>query len=58
MVKFPVGSKVLSVTVQGEVDIATVALNHHGVPMVVVQQAASGHRGVTQDGAILVTACI
>lgn len=57
MVKLSIGPEVLSVSVHGEVDITTVALNHHWVPVIVIQEAASGHRGVTQDGAVLVTAC-
>lgn len=57
MIKLSVGSEVLSVSIQGEVDIATVALNHHYVPVVVIQETASGHGGVPQDGAVLVTAC-
>lgn len=47
----------LSVSVQGEVDITTVALNDHRVPVIVIQQAAGGHRGVTHDRAVLIAAC-
>lgn len=47
----------LCMPVQGEVDVPSVALDHHGVPVVVVQEAASGDGGVTQDGAVLVAAC-
>lgn len=47
----------LCVPVQSEVDVSSVALNHHSVPVTVIQEAAGGDGGVTQDGAILVTAC-
>lgn len=47
----------LRVPVQSEVDVSPVALNHHSVPVTVIQEAAGGDGGVTQDGAILVTAC-
>ncbi|KAK0140527.1 hypothetical protein N1851_022496 [Merluccius polli] len=57
VVELSVGAEVLSVRVQGEVDIAAEAFDDHRVPVVVVQQAAAGHGGVAQDGAILVTAC-
>ena len=57
VVELPVGAEVLGVRVQGEVDVAAKALDDHGVPVVVVQQAAAGRRGVAQDGAVLVTAC-
>lgn len=57
MVKLSVGPEVLGVSVQGEVDVAAVALDHHRVPVVVVQQAAGGHGGVAQDGAVLITSC-
>lgn len=57
VVKLPVGPEVLSVSVQGEVDVSAVAFDHHRVPVVVVQQAAAGDGGVTQDGAVLVAAC-
>lgn len=57
VVKLSVGPEVLRVPVQGEVDVASVALDHHRVPVVVVQQAARGHGGVAQDGAVLVAAC-
>lgn len=47
----------LCVPVQSKVDVSSVALNHHSVPVIVIQEAAGGDGGVTQDGAILVTAC-
>lgn len=47
----------LHVPVQGEVDIPSVALDHHRVPVIVIQETASRDGGMTQDGAILVTAC-
>lgn len=58
MVKLSVGAKVLRVLIQGEVDVSPVALDHHRVPVMIVQQAAAAHRRVTQDGAVLVAACI
>lgn len=57
VVKLSVGPEVLCVSVQGEVDVAAIALDHHRVPVVVIQQASCGHGGVAQDGAILVTSC-
>lgn len=54
MVKLAVGSETLRVLVQGEVHAAPVSLDSHGVPVVIVKQAAAGHRGVTLDGAILI----
>lgn len=54
MVKLAIGSESLRVLVQGEVHAATVSLDPHGVPVVIIQQAAAGHWGVTLDGAILV----
>lgn len=57
VVELSVGPEVLRVSVQGEVDVAAVALDHHRVPMVVIQQASGGHGGVAQDGAILITSC-
>lgn len=57
MVKLSVCPEMLSVSVQGEVNITTVALNDHWVPVIVIQQAAGGHRGVTHDGAVLIAAC-
>lgn len=57
VVKLSIGPEVLSVSVQGEVDVTTVALNHDRVPVIVIQEAAGGHRSMTQDRAILVTAC-
>lgn len=54
VVELSVCSEVLSVSVQGEVDVAAVALDDHRVPMIVIQQAAGGHGGVTQDGAVLI----
>lgn len=57
VVKLPICPEVLSVSVQSEVDVPTVALNHHRVPVIVIQEAASGHRGMTQDRAVLIAAC-
>lgn len=57
VVKLSVGPEVLSVTVQGEVDIPPVAFDHHRVPVIVIQEAAGGHRGMPQDRSILITAC-
>lgn len=57
VVKLSIGPEVLGVSVQGEVDITTVAFDHHRVPVIVIQEAAGGHRGMTQDRAILITAC-
>lgn len=54
MVKLAVGSETLRVLIQGEVHAAAVSLDPHGVPMVIVQQAAAGYGGVTLDGAILI----
>lgn len=54
MVKLAVGPETLRVLVQGEVHAAAVSLDPHGVPLVIVQQAAIGHRGVTLDGAVLI----
>lgn len=55
VVKLSVGPEVLCVSVQCEVDVAAVALDHHRVPVVVVQQTPGGHGSVAQDGAILIT---
>lgn len=57
VVKLSISPEVLSVSVQGEVHIATVAFNHYWVPVIVIQEAPCGHRGMTQDRAILITAC-
>lgn len=57
VVKVSICPKMLCVPVQREVDISSVAFNHHSVPVTVIQEAASGDGGVTHDGAILVTAC-
>lgn len=57
VVKLSVCPEVLGVSVQGEVDVTTVALNYHRVPVIVIQETASGHRGMTQDRAILIAAC-
>lgn len=54
VVKLAVGSETLRVLVQGEVHATAVSLDPHGMPLVIVQQAAAGHRGVTLDGAILI----
>lgn len=43
VVEFPVGPEVLSVSVQGEIDIAPVALDHRRVPVAVIQEAARCH---------------
>lgn len=56
VVKVSICPEMLCVPVQGEVDISSVALDHHRVPVIVIQEAASSDGGVTQDGAILVTA--
>lgn len=54
MVKLAVGPETLRVLVQGEVHATAVSLDPHGMPVVVIQQAAAGHRGVALDGAVLV----
>lgn len=56
VVKLAVGPEVLSVVIQGEVDVPPVALDDHWVPVVVVQQTPAGHSGVTLDGSMLVAA--
>lgn len=56
VVEVSICPEMLRVPVQGEVDIPSVALDHHRVPVIVIQEAASSDGGVTQDGAILVTA--
>lgn len=56
VVKLPVGPELLSVVVQSEVDIPAVALYDNRVPVVIIEQAPAGHRGVTLNGAVLVTA--
>lgn len=56
VVEVSICPEMLRVPVQGEVDVPSVALNHHRVPVIVIQEAASSDGGVTQDGAILVTA--
>lgn len=56
MVKLAVGSETLCVFVQREVHAAAVSLDPYSVPVVIVQQAATGHRGVALDGAVLIAA--
>ena len=57
MVELPVGPEWLRVLVQREVHVPAIALDEDRVPVVVVQQAAAGHRRVALDGAVLVAAC-
>lgn len=57
VVEVSISPEMLRVPVQGEVDVPSVALNHHRVPVIVIQETASSNGGVTHDGAILVTAC-
>lgn len=57
VVELSVGPEVLRVSVQGEVNVAAVAFDDHRVPVIVVQEAAGGHGGMAEDGAILVTTC-
>lgn len=40
------GSKLLSVVVQREVNISTITFNKKGVPMTIVQQATTAHRSM------------
>lgn len=56
VVEVSICPEMLHVPVQGKVDVPSVALDHHSVPVIVIQEAASGDGGVTQDRAILVTA--
>lgn len=58
VVKLSIGTKVPSVMVQGKVDISSVALNDNWVPVMIIQQAATAYRCVTQDGTVLVAACL
>lgn len=58
VVELAIGTKVLSVLIQGKVDISPVALNHNGMPVLIIQQTAAAHWCVTQDGTILVAACL
>lgn len=55
IVKLSIGPEMLSVSVQCEVDVATIAFNHHWVPVIVIQEAAGSYGGMAQDGTILVT---
>lgn len=57
VIKLAVGPEVLSVVIQSEVDVPPVALYDNWVPVVVVQQAPTGHSGVTLDRSMLVAAC-
>ena len=57
VVELPVGPERLRVLVQREVHVPAIALDEDRVPVVVVQQAAAGHRRVALDGAVLVAAC-
>lgn len=57
VVEVSICPEMLHVPVQGEVDIPSVALDHHRVPVIVIQETASRDGGMAQDGAILVTAC-
>lgn len=57
VVELAIGTKVPSVLIQGKVDISPVALNHNRVPVMIIQQAATAHWCVTQDGTVLVAAC-
>lgn len=57
VVKLSICPEVLSMSVQCEVHITTVALDYHRVPVIVIQEATRCHRCMTQDGAILITAC-
>lgn len=56
VVELAIGAEVLRVPVQRVVDVTSVALDDHRVPVVVVQEAAARHRRVTEDGAVLVAA--
>lgn len=57
MVELSVGPEPLSVVIQSEVDVPSVALDDNGVPVVVVQQAAAGYGCVALDGSVLIAAC-
>lgn len=56
VVKLSIGPEVLGVMVQSEVHIPSVPLYDYRVPVVVIQQAPTGHRGVTLNGTVLVAA--
>lgn len=43
VVELPIGTEVLRVLVQGEIDIPAVTLDHHRVPVMVVQETATRH---------------
>lgn len=43
VVELAIGTKVLSVLIQGKVDISPVALDHNRVPVMIIQQAAAAH---------------
>lgn len=57
MVELPVGTEVLRVLVQGEIDIPPVAFNYYRVPVMVVQETATRHRRVAEDRAVLIATC-
>lgn len=58
VVEFPVAAEVLHAPVQGEVDAPALALDDHGVPVVIIQQTARPHGRVAVDGAKLVASWI
>lgn len=54
VVKLAIGLEVLSVVIQGEVQVSAVAFYDHWVPVVVIQQAPTCHSGVTLNGSVLI----
>lgn len=46
VIEFPIGSEMLDVSVQCEIDVPPMTFYDNGVPVVVIQEAACHHRGV------------
>lgn len=57
VIKLSIGSELLSVVVQSKVDIPAVTLDDNRVPVVIIQQAPTGHSRVTLNRTVLVAAC-
>lgn len=57
VVKLSIGAEMLHAPVQCQVNAASLALNEHWVPVVIIQQASWCHRCVAIDGAKLVASC-
>lgn len=56
VVELSVGAEALRVTIEGEVDAASVAFDQNRVPVIIIQQTSTRHRRVTPNRAVLITA--